>query len=147
MSGLNPQIKSIEVGVREVREAVVYPLSMKDQMALPEVLIDAFGKLAHLDYVETAKNAVKDKVAKEKSGNTQEESADVKTFKIAFELIEKNIDYILEKCTDGVTTEELTNDQFVELVDVIFAVNYEGAAKKVLDLVGRVKSLFNQAKA
>jgi hypothetical protein len=143
MSGLNPQVRKIEVGVRELREEHVYPLSMADQIALPEKLISAFNKFSELDYSDITKSVTDELLNKA----TDETSQDMEAVRIGIEIIKENIDYLLEKSTDGVTTADLTNDQFVEIVDILFTINYEGSVGKALDLVKRVKSLFSQAKA
>ncbi len=138
----NTQIKTITVGVRELREVKLYPLSMADQIALPETFIEAFSKFGEIDY----ENITKD-VLKELTQEQTETEKNTKTVKIVVELIKDNIQYILKKTTEDVTLEDITNEQFVEIVDLIFTVNYEGSVGKIKDLVTRVKNLFNPMKA
>jgi hypothetical protein len=155
MSELNPnlQIKTINVGVRTLREVKVYPLSMSDQFALPDTIIEAVTKFGKLDYKTQLQNAlVKASIADDSKVAEGEDEADptekdAMTVKIVIELIEENIEYILGKVTDDVTLDDLTNDQFSELIDIVFTVNYEGAVGKVKDLVNRAIQLFKPAKA
>jgi len=140
---LSPKIRKVEVGVREVREEILYPLSMADQLALPDQIIEAVIQMGKLDAGDLAVSTVKSLSGKGEPGDDK----DMATIKIIMDLIVKNIGYILEKCMDKVTMADLTNEQFIDIVDAIFEVNYEGAVGKALDLAQRVKKLFRPEKA
>ena len=138
MSGLSPKIVQVQVGVRQVREVILYPLSMADQLALPDQIVSAVAQMGKLDAKDLAASAAKSLKGKAEEGSDK----DMATVKIVMDLIVKNIDYILEKSMDGVTMADLTNEQFVDIVDAIFTVNYESTVGKAMDLVQRVKRLF-----
>lgn len=138
MSGLSPKIVQVQVGVRQVREVILYPLSMADQLALPDQIVSAVAQMGKLDAKDLATSAAKSLKGKAEEGSDK----DMATVKIVMDLIVKNIDYILEKSMDGVTMTDLTNEQFVDIVDAIFTVNYEATVGKAMDLVQRVKRLF-----
>jgi len=47
-------------------------------------------------------------------------------------------------CEEKITLSDIDNEQFVELCDVIFEMNFEGAVGKGMRLLEKVKSLFLQ---
>lgn len=126
MPNLNPQIVEVPIGVKELRNVTIYPLSMADQFKLTDVVVQSFHQFGTVD-VDMGDEAV---VAK------------------MISLIEENIDKILTLVLDEeeeVKMSELTNEQFTDLCHIIFEVNYEGSVKKLMDLVGKVKAVMPRA--
>ena len=142
MAGLKPIVITVEVGVRELKQVPIYPLSMADQLSLPDKLVDAVSKMAQLDYKSLAQSTLKSVSSKVTNSADTPKNKDMELVKLILGLIQENIEYILEKSTDGLTLSDITNDQFVNIVDVIFTINYEQSVGKALDLVKRAKKLF-----
>lgn len=123
MSSLNPQIRMMEVGTKELREVTIYPLSMADQFKMTDAVVNVFKQFDELKPMELGDAAIVVAV---------------------ISLIEENIQTILELIIDEeekLEFSELTNLQFSLLVENIYEVNYAGTIKKFQDLVGRVKEL------
>jgi hypothetical protein len=130
---LNPQIHVFTLGIRELREITIYPLSVADQFKLSDIIADAADKLAK----------------KQVNVNTMKNKDFVKLF---MELFKENANKIIKLVTDedigkGDYLEELTNTQLVELGDLIYVMNYESAAKNFMRLLDRAKSLFLSRKS
>lgn len=121
---LNPQIKTIEIGVRETREIKIYPLSVKDQFELTKELADSINELLRVDFK-----------------NIREEEA-IDAFA---ELLSNRLTDVLRYVCDQDQVpkmEELTNIQLSEIANIVFEVNYEGLIKNFKDLFKRGKDLF-----
>lgn len=130
MSKINPQIRTINVGVRSLREVTIYPLSLADQFKTTDLVSELVNRI--LDFHDESK-------AKEP------EAGDINVIKEIVSLVESNLIRILEFVTDPgqkIELNDLTNLQFSELADLIFDVNYSGAVGNFQGLVGKVKKLF-----
>lgn len=131
----NPQITTVEVGVRELTEHTIYPLSMHDQFEATELIkgaADAFFTVA--DEEEAQNNADKNK---DKGAST-----DLAFISKVVDIIRNNLEALLKLVTaddDEIFMEDLTNDQFADLAEILYKVNYEGS-------LGNLKSLFSQVK-
>lgn len=121
MPDLNPQIVEINIGVKELRKIIIYPLSMADQFKMTDTIVAAIQQFGSVGAEELSDEAVVEQM---------------------INLIEENIDRILKLVLDPdekVTMAELTNDQFTDICETVFEVNYEGAIKKLKNLTGKVK--------
>lgn len=121
---LNPQIKSIQVGVRHTRELKIYPLSVKDQFELTKEIVDSVNEIV------ATFDGLKD---------------EIQAVSALSEIISKNLTKILKYVCDSdqiPTMEELTNAQLGEIAVIVFEVNYEGLIKNFKDLFKRGKDLF-----
>ncbi len=118
---LNPQITTVEIGVRSLKEVTIYPLSMSDQFDASDLITAAVNTFISL--------------------TEKEDATDIDIIKGSIEVIQTNLKVILDMVTgdDKISMDDLTNDQFSELVTIIFEVNYEG-------MLGNFKSLFAKAK-
>lgn len=133
---LNPQIHVFTLGIRELREITIYPLSVADQFKLSDIIAEAADKLAK----------------KQVNVNTMKNKDFVKLF---MELFKENANKIIKLVTDDDKAvdkghdylEELTNTQLVALGDLIYEMNYESAAKNFMRLLDRAKSLFLSRKS
>ena len=132
---LNPQIHVFSIGVRELRDITIFPLSVADQFKLSDIIADAADKLAkkHVN-VNTMKN--KDFV------------------KLFIDLFRENANKIIRLATDDrIATKEwdylaeMTNFQLVTLGEMIYDMNFESAAKNFMGLLDRAKSLFLSRKS
>ncbi len=121
---LNPEIKEVEIGVRELRTIKIFPLSAKDQFDLTSRLVDVLSKMSEEFSTENVSN--------------EEALIFIQT------IISDNLEIILEYVVDEEqrpTFNELTNNQLYTIAETIFEVNYEGFLKNFQSLFKRAKSL------
>ena len=135
---LNPQIQTIEIGIKSLREVVILPLSLADQTKTARILSKAFqdvmGKLAAMET-----GGEEGSIA---SMATQLSDIDVVEFIVS--AIQENLETILKLVVDEsevISMGELTNNQFYQLVEVIYKVNYEEASKNFAALLKRAKRI------
>lgn len=124
---LNPEIRDIEVGVKEIRSIKVYPLSANDQFELSNRLINAINDL----------------------GNMSDFSTNEEALNFFQRLITENLQVILEYAVEEQERpnfDELTNNQIYEIVEAIFEVNYEGFIKNFRNLFSRGAGLLTVEK-
>lgn len=122
MADLNPQIREISVGTKELRKITIYPLSMADQFKLTDAIVDAARQFSVIDPAELNDSVIVATV---------------------IGMVEENLQDLLGLLLDeeeSVQFTELTNDQFTELVEIVYEVNYETSIKKFQDLIAKVKS-------
>ena len=128
MANLNPQIRTVSIGTRELREVTIYPLSMADQFKMTDLIVDAVSQFAAVN---------------------PDELNDAAVVRVMVNLIEDNLQDLFTLILDEdekVEFSELTNDQFSDIVAIVYEVNYEGSIKKFQDLVGKVKMLLPREK-
>lgn len=121
MADLNPQIQEISVGTKELRKITLYPLSMADQFKMTDAVVAAFSQFSVID------------------PTTLNDTAIVATM---ITMIEENLQDLFKLLLDPeeqVEFTELTNDQFTDIVTIVYEVNYENSIKKLQDLISRVK--------
>jgi len=124
VSKLNPQIKTVGVGVRELREVKVYPLSVKDQFEITKEIADSINDIM--------------------GGFNFDNMTEAEAVDALAQLISENLTKILKYVCDEdkvPSVEELTNDQLSQFATIIFEVNYEGLIKNFKDLFERGKKL------
>lgn len=119
---MNPQIQSMEIGIRNIRAVTIYPLSMADQFKLSDIVTDAM-----------------------KEYGTDDTSSDVEIFEVIMGTIQENLIAILDLITDPnehIKLDELTNTQFSELCELIYSTNYDTAIVKFKSLFEKAKKVF-----
>ena len=118
---LNPEIKKAEIGVRELKEITVYPLSMADQLSMTNLITDTVRKFF------------------EKGGGED----DLEFAAFLSKLIEENLETILLMVTDEKSLlEDMTNNQAVAIAELVYEVNFGSLVKKVKSLLEKVKEQF-----
>lgn len=123
---LNPKSMKMEIGVRKVRQVVIYPLSMADELKLTSTISRAFATYSELS----------------EQVNAQEE---VVNFIVS--AIQENLVSIMAMvCEEQVTLEDITNEQFSDVCSLIYEMNFAGALGKFLSLWTRIKKSFPQTK-
>lgn len=129
MGKLNPQICTVEVGIKSLREVTIFPLSLADQAKTARILSKAFqevmGKLASFE--EEDESSDKDDLV-----SMAKQLSDIDIMEFVLSAIQENLEVILKLVVDNeekISMEELTNEQFYELVKIIYEVNYENASK------------------
>lgn len=117
---MNPQIKELTIGIRELRTITVYPLSVADQLKMSQIVLDALNVFFS---------------SKDKKINDTEFMAFLQEFLFT------NLGKIIKLATDESeeVLEEMTNLQASELAKIIYEVNYDLPIKNV-------KSLFEKSK-
>lgn len=121
MADLNPQIREISVGTKELRKVTIYPLSMADQFKMTDAIVDAAAQFSVLDATKLNDMTIVATMITMIEGNLQD------LFKLLLDEDEQ------------VAFTELTNEQFTDIVSIVYEVNYENSIKKFQDLIGRVK--------
>jgi|GEM_PF-5576943 hypothetical protein len=128
--GLNPKIKTIELGIEELHTYTIYPLSMADEFKLFDTISDVAEKI---------------------SGIT-DDSDDSETTTVVltiFDVLKENISTVLQMVTKEANRPEMSdidNEQFTELLELIFDMNFTGSVKNFQSLVGKVKNMFPQTR-
>ena len=127
-SNLNPDIKKLYVGRRVLREVEILPLSAADQFKLDKLLTESFEllssaeKTANADLFVNILNFIKAKVP-------------------------ELLGYVTEDEDIEVLLTQLTNNQISELALFIYQVNYEGLAKNVKSLLGKLQERIAEQEA
>lgn len=119
---LNPRIKTISLGIHEINEYTIYPLSMADEFKLIDRITNAAAVLAGVS-----------------------DADDVTLVGTGLGLIKENIEPIIELVTkedNRPTLADIDNVQFTELVDLIYDVNFGSAVKNAQSLIEKIKNLF-----
>lgn len=132
MSKLNPQIRTVEVGRKTIREVTIYPLSLSDQFRTTDLISGLVNQV--LDFLE-----------KQKDVELPEKARDVDIIKEIAAAVEANLTQILDFVVDPaekIALDDITNLQFSELADLIYEVNYSGAAGNFQGLIGKIRNLF-----
>lgn len=121
---MNPQISTVEVGTKSLREVFIYPLSVADQFNLTNVIAGVVQQVAAMDdstddmaMVSLVVDAVKENLA-------------------------KILEYVLED-GESISFTELTNSQLMIIVDTIFENNYEDQIKNLKRLLEKAKTLWS----
>ena len=146
MTTINPQIITVFVGARTLREVIIYPLSLADQGKMARTMSTVFQSvmdaLSHLgeetdelDEVDLAGGTI---------GKVAKQLANIDIAETIVDLISTNLEIILGLVVDSsekITMEELTNEQFYTLIELIYEVNYEETSKNFLALMKRARTL------
>ena len=121
---LNPQVTDVEIGIRNLRNITIYPLSMGDQLKLTDMIIKAIT-----DQVGAGSGA---------------------DLSVAFivKVIHENIGKILTMVSDEKETvlDELSNSQALAIAEILFDVNYGSVAKNFKSLSEKLAGLFQSGR-
>ena len=118
---INPQVRTIKVGTRTLREVKIYPLSMADE----------------LRFVKTVGESIQ--------SFRSPEVMDSETLAIGFisQLVEENLPELVKMVADDVETSELTNTQALEIAEIIIDENFGKLSKNVKSLSEKIKKVFH----
>ena len=130
MNELNPLHKSTTIGLREVKEIIIYPLSVGEQLKLTDIITDFLRK-----YFGTEDGT---------EGKGKAESMeDIALINELVEVIRDNVGKIIVLVTDAEDANEIlddmTNDQLMDFVNIVYDMNFESARKKLKNLIQKVK--------
>jgi hypothetical protein len=125
---LNPDIKEVEYGKKELKTLIIYPLSLGDQFKVTDMITKVIQEIAD----------------SQKAGQV----SDYAVVDVAVTSIKENIGKILSLIADLPKDKidkiiyDLTNTQLMELVDIVWSVNFEPALKKGKSLFEKGRSVF-----
>jgi hypothetical protein len=141
VGNLNPQIATIEIGVRSLREVTIFPLSLADQTKTARILAKAFQEI--MDRLSSfGENEVS--LETETIASMAKQLSNIDVMELIASAVQENLEIILGLVIDPhekVLMEELTNDQFYKLVEIIYVVNYEVTSKNFVALLKRVRGV------
>jgi hypothetical protein len=103
---LNPDVRTLKIGKKDLEEKEILPLSFTDQRKLLQTIVSVIAEL-----VPTWETATQTVVISEMR-----------------KVIEDNIELIVGMIYDGDKEEfmsKMTNDQLVDLIDIVWEVNYQ----------------------
>lgn len=121
---LNPQIRTVHIGVKELRQIKIYPLSMADQLKMVDLIKNIISSITESPEVD--------------------ETNEFAVAQILINQIEQNLPELLKYVTDEeVSLTELTNFQFTEIVGHVYKDNFEDASKNVKSLVEKMTTMFS----
>ena len=116
---INPRVREIDIGIRNLRKIKIYPLSMADQMKLTKIINESLQTFFNLD---------------EKEG--KEGQLQFAAYMVS--IIESNINKLLKLvCPDETPSnilKEIDNAQLSEIVKCVYQDNYEQPVKNVTSL-------------
>ena len=115
---LNPQVKTVTIGKRYLRDINIYPLSAADQIKLSTIISESFqGLLA-------------------KAGGSELEFMDFIRV-----VISENLGSVLSFISDEgpELAEDVTNEQAMEIGEIVYEVNYNSLKKKLTTLFQKMK--------
>jgi hypothetical protein len=125
---LNPDIRVITYGKKELKELTLYPLSIGDQFKVTDMITSVVQQLV--------------------SGSREGQLNDLVFMTAVMQALETNLGKILSLIADIPEDESkeivntLTNTQLLDIVESVWAVDYEPALKKGKNLFERGKSVF-----
>lgn len=123
MSNLEPKVEKMVVGVRELKEITIFPLSYGDMKK----------------FTDKISEVIKDFTEKQDEG----EENTLATVKAILDMIEENIVEISIMCCEyPLDTRNVTGEQIVEFCEKVYDLNFEGASKKFQSLKAKVVSLW-----
>lgn len=144
MSKLNPQITTVEVGVKSLREVTIFPLSLADQTKTARILAKAFQEVME----KLSSFGEEDEISEGESlASMAKQLSDIDVMEFIASAIQDNLEIILGLVVDEnekILMEELTNEQFYQLVEIIYEVNYENTSKNFIALVKRAKGTISE---
>ena len=125
---INPDAAKVQVGARTIREIIIYPLSISDQMQLTDKFSEIVQKFSEFD-----------------SNKMTNEDA-IKFFKdFLSDNLPEFMEFVVNPNENAVPTlDEVTNKQLAEIAENVFRINYEDMIKNFKDLFKRAQEAMNQ---
>jgi hypothetical protein len=126
---INPDIRNITYGKKELKELTLYPLSIGDQFKVTDIITSVVQKLV----AGTKENQLNDFVFMSAIINALEDNLGKVLILIA-DIPEDEVKNILQ---------DTTNSQLMDIVESVWEVDFEPALKKGKNLFERGKSVFD----
>lgn len=124
---INPQVRSVSVGKRTLRNISIYPLSLADQLDLTDLVTQGINAFL-------------------KTSPDESDESMMQFIALVIGLIKENIDKVLEMITDEGKDilKEITNEQLSVIVEYVYGDNFEGPIKKAVSLFGERGPILKQ---
>lgn len=126
MSSMNPQITTVQVGVKSLREITLYPLSMADQFQMTDIIKEEISSIIGTDF---------------------NDMTDFEATEVVIDAIKRNLSklltYVLDK-DDSVDFNEVTNAQFVDIVQKLYEVNFDVVVKNLETLKQKFPAIMSR---
>lgn len=128
MQELNPQIMTVFIGTRNLRGVKIYPLSVKDQLDMSDLITKALQQFF-----------------------SSKEKSDIDFVAFLVTLIGDNLNKILRFVMDEEVFHdeilgEISNLQASEIAKIIYEVNYSAPSKNVKSLLEKLEILFQSGR-
>lgn len=123
---LNPQITTVTIGRRDLKEIEIFPLAVGDQLAMTSIITEAINVFV-------------------------EAMGDAEVFGGAVALILQNIPIILGYIIDNPDDKDdllkdITNEQAIAISEIVYEQNYSSLVKKVKGLLEKAKQELKEIK-
>lgn len=143
----NPKCRKVEIGVRHIREITIWPLSLASELEFSSKIV---GLVEGFEFVSNPPAPIIPDDATDEELQAIADSipnTDVLIANYIITAIQDNLIDLLAYVTDDpVTLDDLDNELAIDLVGIIYEMNFEGAVGKGKLLLGKVKNLFQQKK-
>lgn len=121
----NPRIKSLYIGIRNLRKIKIYPLSIGQEIETAEII----GTLINIASQEQEENDLNNLQVMEVMG------------KIIKDKVSEIIAFVTDP-KDNVSLHEFDNFQFLEFIEIILDVNFGEHTKKFKEIREKLMNLF-----
>lgn len=121
---LNPQINTIEIGIKDIAIRTITPMSFNQQTKFGRLIASIIGNVAAVS----------------------EEVNNIKFATALISEIQKEIPAILKLCSDITKhdfEDNMTNAQILTAIQIIYEVNYGCVVKNGLDLFQKIQETWN----
>lgn len=136
---VNPKSRKFEIGVRNLRDITIWPLSLADEFSFSEtilVLAEGFDDATRIPLPELEEGVLAEEVV---------DNVELRMATYIIKAIKDNLIDLLGFVTDEeITLKDIDNEQFIDLCDVIFEMNFGGAMGKGKRLLLKIKKMFPQ---
>jgi Golgi nucleoside diphosphatase len=133
---LNPRGVEIEIGIRTPRKITIYPLSVRDQMKLSDLITEALRiffastNKEDIEFVSTIINIISKNLNKIMLMIVPDERNQLQKMWASF--TKKEVDMLID----------ISNNQMLEIVQHVFDMNYGDPLKNAKSLFEKAKELF-----
>ena len=118
-NSMNPDITTVKIGIRKLKEITIYPLSIASQLSATEIIGEIMSKVSSFD-------------------DMNEEQVIQEFLNILKANINKLLNFVVDEEVD---LSELTNPQLEEVIAIVYDCNYKDVIKNSKDLMGKIKPL------
>lgn len=120
---LNPQAQVVEIGVRNLREVLVYPLAFASQLEMTDLITKAVQEFF-------------------KKREELEKGPNIEVVSFIVDTIKENIERMFSLVTDEENLlNDVTNMQVIDITALIYEMNYEAVSKNAKSLFGKIAAL------
>lgn len=115
---LNPQIREVIVGTKTLRKIKIYPLSIHDQTEVTGIIKTSIAELFSL-----------------------KDADNIKILSFVQEVLQNNLDKLIGYITEEgpAVLKEISNDQALEIAQIVYEVNYDSLQKKTKKILEKMK--------